>query len=171
MLKIHIIKKIDNDINILNTINSDIDILIINKIVLATTINFRNKTNNEIYIENIFKNVNLPMTLKHLIIEEFELNEVLLDIEETFLTDIFFNLKLPLNCVIDAKYTEQNNDCVKYGFVNKYVRFYSSLNNKEEKFEICKNNIPLMNRNEKFYNEYYKYIDKIRKYKYNKRRI
>ena len=158
MLKIHIIKKIDNDINILNTIDSDIDILIINKIVLTTNGNFRNKTSYEKYIENIFKNVNLPTTLKHLIIEEFVLTEIFLSIEETFLTDIFFNLKLPFNCVVDAKYTEQNNDCGKY--VNKDVRFYSSLNNKEEMFGICKNNIPLMNRNEKFYNEYYKYVKK-----------
>jgi hypothetical protein len=35
MLKIHIIKKIDNDINILNTLENDIDILLINKIDLT----------------------------------------------------------------------------------------------------------------------------------------
>jgi len=171
MLKIHRIKKIDNDINILNTIDSDIDILIINKIVLTTRKNFGNKTNYDSYIKNIFKNVYLPATLKHLIIEEFVFTEIFLSIEETFLTDIFFNLKLPFNCVVDGKYCYERPPDPFTFFEDKYVRYYSSLNNKEEEFEICKNNIPLMNRNEKFYNEYYKYIDKIRKYKYNKRRI
>ena len=160
MLKIHIIKEIDNDINILNTIDNDIDILLINKIdlIIENLEYLRNPTNYQIYVKNIFKNINLPTTLKHLIIQEFALTEKFLDIKETFLTDIFYNLKLPLNCVVDAKYTEQNSECGDY--VDKNVRYYSSLNNKEEIFKIYKNNISLMNRNEKFYNEYYKYVKK-----------
>jgi hypothetical protein len=161
MLKIHIIKKIDNDINILNTLDNDIDILLINKIDLTMyeqRYNFRLAYDYEKYVNNIFKNVNLPITLKHLIIQDFILNEIFLDVKETFLTDIFSNLKLPFNCVIDAKYSEEIFYRERYEIKN--VRYYSSLNNKEEKFEICKNNIPLMNRNEKFYNEYYKYVKK-----------
>ncbi len=162
MLKIHIIKKIDNDINILNTIDNDIDILIINKIDLRkfTDIIKINGYDSYIngydsYIKNIFKNVYLPATLKHLIIKEFKFNDMILSINKTFLTDIFSNLKLPFNCVVDAQYTE------KYNGDSDNARYYSSLNNKEEKFKICKNNIPLMNRNRNFYDEYYKYIKKI----------
>jgi hypothetical protein len=160
MLKIHRIKKIDNDINILNTIDSDIDILIINKIDSRKFTDKIGINGYDSYIKNIFKNVYLPATLKHLIIEEFKFNDMILDIEETFLTDMFNNLKLPLNCVVDAKYCYDRPPDPFTFFEDKYVRYYSSLNNKEEKFEICKNNIPLMNRNEKFYNEYHKYIKK-----------
>ena len=85
---------------------------------------------------------------------------MILDIEETFLTDIFSNLKLPLNCIVDAKYREKYNGYNSFNYDNDNAIYYSSLNNKEEKFEICKNNIPLMNRNEKFYDEYYKYVKK-----------
>ena len=57
MLKIHRIKKIDNDINILNTIDNDIDILIINKIDLRKFTNKIGINGYDSYIKNIFKNV------------------------------------------------------------------------------------------------------------------
>ncbi len=154
-LKIYKIKKIDNDINILNTIDCDIDILIIYKIDLQKFINTNYLYDD--YIKNIFKNINLPPTLKHLIIKEFEINELFVDINDFFLTDIFNNLKLPLNCVIDAKFSyDKSNDPFNRGS----VIFYSSLNKLEEEFIIRKNNFDLLNRNEKFYNEYYKYVEK-----------
>jgi hypothetical protein len=154
ILKIHRIKKIDNDINILNTIDNDIDILIIDKIKLYEYAFDPRQNGYNSYVQNIFKNVCLPMTLKHLIIVEFKLNRVLLDIEETLLIDIFNNLKIPINCIIDAKYSYYDRK------FDKHVKYYSSLNNEEEDFEINKNNFALSNRNKKFYDEYYKYVKK-----------
>lgn len=155
-LKIYNIKKIDNDINILNTIDNDIDILIINKINLYEYNRSIDETY-DTYVKNIFKNIYLPTTLKHLIIEEFILIELFLNIKETFLTDIFSKLKLPVNCVIDAKFSyDEDNDPSNRGT----VKYYSSLDNKEEEFVIRKNNFGLLNRNEKFYNEYHKYVEK-----------
>ena len=55
MLKIHRIKKIDNDINILNTIDNDIDILIINKIDLRKFADEMGSSSYDLYIKNIFK--------------------------------------------------------------------------------------------------------------------
>lgn len=151
-LKIVILNKIDNDINILNKIDNDINILIIKKIDLL-------KFNDNIdlyedYIKNIFKNVYLPTTLNHLIIEDFNINDSLIDIDEYFLTDIFKLLKLPFNCVIDAKLKFRNcYNCPK-------IKYYSSLKKTEKEFSIKKNTFELLNTNEKFYNEYYKYVEK-----------
>jgi hypothetical protein len=156
MLKIHRIKKIDNDINILNTIDNDIEILIINKIDLRKFIDEIGRSSYKFYIKNIFKNVYLPTTLKHLFIEEFKFNVGLLSINKTFLTDIFSNLKLPLNCVIDAKYSYSQHNNEEFDV----VKYYSSLNNEEDNFLITKNNFRLINTNKKFYDEYYKYVKK-----------
>ena len=123
--KIHIIENIEN-LNDLNSLDYDIEVLIIKKM------NFLNITNHleyEYKIMNIFKKIQLPIMLKCLVIKKIKTFDLLIDDNQKLLSNMMVNLKLPFNCKAYAVYTYCNmNNTKSFNIV-----YYSSLVSKKNK--------------------------------------